>query len=269
MQNSPISWVGGKSKLVNTLIDYLPDHKGYVEVFGGAGWLLFGKEPSNWEVLNDLDGDLINLWSIIKEAPDQFIKSFEYSLISRRTFNEYKEAFKKENYDDCIQRAHIFYYLVRAAFASRMSNPSFGTGKGSSNLKIDKIKDDINRAHQRLKRVTIENLSFEHVFRIYDSRESFFFLDPPYRESCRYAVGHFTDQQYSELASICKSIKGKFLLTINDDEYVNELFKDFIVKKHKVRYSISGKQSGRRNFGELIIMNYEQPFQQERLFDLE
>lgn len=63
---SPISWVGGKSRMIKKLLPMLPDHSGYVEVFGGAGWLLFGKEPSKWEVLNDYDSNLMNFWLVVK-----------------------------------------------------------------------------------------------------------------------------------------------------------------------------------------------------------
>ena len=57
---SPIKWVGGKSKLVKTLLPLIPKHKCYVEVFGGAGWMLFGKEKSSVEILNDFDNGLMN-----------------------------------------------------------------------------------------------------------------------------------------------------------------------------------------------------------------
>ena len=91
---SPISWVGGKSKLVKTLLPLFPQHKCYVEVFGGAGWLLFGKEPSNVEILNDFDDELVNFWAVVHKAPDQFIESFQYELVSRSRFNEYSKGLK-------------------------------------------------------------------------------------------------------------------------------------------------------------------------------
>ncbi len=261
MQKSPISWVGGKSKLVETLKEYIPAHAGYIEVFGGAAWLLFSKPRSKWEVLNDFDGDLMNFWSVVKEAPEQFINSFNYTLISRKTFEEYKEIYKKGEYEDCIKRAHIFYYLVRAGFAAKLTHPSFGTAKGPSNLRLDKIEEDIYRAYERLKNVTIENLSYEKIFELYDSAESFFFLDPPYRNACKYAAGDFTDEQYAEVATLCLNMKGQVLITINDDEFIRKQFKEFEIKEQGVQYSLSKKSSGRRKYGELIITNYKKPGQ--------
>jgi len=258
---SPIKWVGGKSKLVNKLIPLIPKHKCYVEVFGGAGWLLFAKEPSQVEILNDFDENLMNLWSVIKNTPDQFIKSFEYTLVSRKTFNEYKEKYKNNDFEDCIEKAHVFYYLVKAAFGSAIDRPRFGTGSQSRNgLRIEQIKDDINEAYKRLQKVTIENKSFEDIFKIYDSKDTFFYLDPPYRGTRGYRIGKFRDEQYKLLAECCRNAKGKWLCTINDDEYIRELFKDFNIITHEVFYSISKTQNGRRNYKELIITNYERLF---------
>lgn len=254
---SPIKWVGGKSKLVDKILPLIPEHKGYVEVFGGAGCLLFAKEPSKWEVLNDFDDELMNFWSVVKNAKDQFIHSFDYTLVSRQTFDEYKAIYKNKIEQDCIKRAHIFYYLVKAGFGADMARPCFGTGKDRNRLRLEQIEDDINNAYKRLQKVTIENKSFEDVFKIYDSPDTFFYLDSPYRNTKQYAVGKFTDEQYGLLAECCKNAKGKWLYTINDDEYIRELFKDFNIITHDVYYSVCKTQNGRQDFKELIITNYD------------
>lgn len=253
---SPIGWMGGKSRMVNTLLPLLPEHRGYIEAFGGAGHLLFGKEPSNWEVLNDYDGNLMNFWAVVKNAPEQLIESFNYTLVSRRTFDEYKAVYKKGEYDDCIQRAHIFYYMVRATFGASMRTPSFGTKRDRSNLKIENIERDIMQAYERLKTVVIENVSFERILKTYDGKDSLFFLDPPYRNTAKYSSGGFEDDQYKLLAELCTALEGRFILTINDDPLIRELFAGFDVTKHNVRYSISRDQRGRRRYGEMIVRNY-------------
>lgn len=255
---SPIKWVGGKSKLVDKLIPLIPKHKCYVEVFGGAGWMLFAKEPSTVEVLNDLDSNLMNFWSVIKNAPDQFIRSFNYTLVSRETFDNYKRKYKQNDFENNIEKAHVFYYLVNAGFASDMKNPVFGTKCQSRNgLRVEEVDTIIPEAYKRLQRVTIENKSFEGLFSIYDSPDTFFYLDSPYRNTKQYAVGKFTDEQYQLLADCCRNAKGKWLYTINDDEYIRELFKDFNIMTHDVYYSVCKTQNGRQDFKELIITNYD------------
>lgn len=255
---SPIKWVGGKSKLINKLEPIIPEHRTYVEVFGGAGWLLFGKEPSRVEILNDFDSNLMNFWSVVQNAKDQFLESMKYTLVSRELFNTYKIKYKNNDFDDAIERAKIFYYLVNAGFASDMKNPVFGTKSQSRNgLRPEQIEVAIEIAYKRLQKVTIENKSFEHIFKIYDNEETFFYLDPPYRKTKQYAVGKFTDEQYKVLSECCKNAKGQWMMTINDDEYIKELFKDFNIMNHEVFYSVCKTDNGRTNFKELIITNYD------------
>src|SRR4051794_21454863 len=83
MLNSPIKWVGGKSRLRKQIISLLPPHTCYVELFAGAAWVLFGKPPSNVEVLNDIDQDLVNFFRVVKEKPEELIASFDWELVSR------------------------------------------------------------------------------------------------------------------------------------------------------------------------------------------
>ena len=146
-----------------------------------------------------------------------------------------------------------------------MDNPIFGTGTQRNGLKLEKVKDDINAAHSRLKAVTIECKSFEDIFRIYDKPDTFFYLDSPYRNTKGYRVGKFTDEQYHNLAKCCKKAEGKWLYTINDDELIRDLFKDFNIIDHEVFYSACRTDNGRRKFSELIITNYDaQPVEGEQ-----
>jgi len=256
---SPIKWVGGKSKLVDKLIPLIPKHRCYVEVFGGAGWLLFAKEEntSKVEILNDYDSGLMNFWSVIQNAPDQFLDSFEYTLVSRELFDIYKKQWKTGSIDDCIEKAHIFYYLVNAGFGSDMKNPVFGTKKQDRNrLRLDQLDDSIKLAHKRLIKTTIEHLDFKKCVNKYDDEQTFFYFDPPYRKTKPYAVS-FNDKDYETLAVVCKNMNGKFLMTINNDEYIKELFKDFNIMTHEIYYSVCKTQNGRQDFKELIITNYD------------
>lgn len=81
-------------------------------------------------------------------------------------------------------------------------------------------------------------------------------MDPPYRNTKGYPTGDFTDEQYTLLRDLCKDMKGKFMLTINDDDFIKDLFQEFNILDHSVFYSMSKKEKSRRQFGELIITNY-------------
>ena len=152
----------------------------------------------------------------------------------------------------------MFYYLVQAGFGSEMRSPSFGTGKDHRNgLRIEQIADDIRQAYKRLQKVTIENKDFKSMFSIYDSKDTFFFLDSPYRKTVDYAVGRFTDENYQELYDCCHDSKGKWMYTINDDPFIRDLFREYNIQNHEVFYSVSKSQAARKKYGELIITNYE------------
>lgn len=139
-----------------------------------------------------------------------------------------------------------------------MDRPRFGTKSQSRNgLRLEEVDTTIPQAHKRLQKVTIENKSFEQLFKIYDNKDTFYYLDSPYRGTYGYRLGKFTDEHYQLLAECCKNAKGKWLYTINDDEYIRELFKDFNIIDHKVFYSICKSESGRQEFNELIITNYD------------
>lgn len=225
-----------------------------MEVFGGAGWLLFAKEPSAKEVFNDYDSNLMNFWKVVKEKPIEFIESFEWMLISRDVFNKYKEIYKNGNYKDEIHQAHVFYYLVKSGFGADMKSPSFGTGKRRNGLKIEDIEKDILETAERLKNVELMNSSFEEVIEKHDNRDTFFFIDSPYRNTKGYAVGKFEDKQYELLYNLLKNTNGKWIYTINNDNFIRELFKEFNIRTNDVQYSVSN--TTRKEFSELIITNY-------------
>ena len=258
---SPIKWVGGKSKSIKYLLPLIPSHEGYVEVFGGAGWLLFAKSPSKWEVINDLDENLSNFWIVLKEKENEFIDSFKYEVISRSIFNKYKEIYKNKTYINNIDKAHILYYLLKAGTGASLPDGGgcgFGKSKGVSRLRLDKLPNDIVQAHNRLLNVTIECQDFRDIMSYYDAENTFFYLDPPYRDTSRssYPVGKFTDKDYYDLSNLCKNLKGKFLLSINDDDFIKNLFSDFNIRHINIPYSGSNQKKGRKNYPELIITNY-------------
>ena len=119
--NSPIKWMGGKYRLRNRIVEMLPnDHLCYVEVFGGAGWVLFAKSLSKVEVLNDINCELINFFKVVRDNTQDFIRAFDYLLVSRQLFDEYKGADLTALND--IERAARFYYLVHFSFGARMQS---------------------------------------------------------------------------------------------------------------------------------------------------
>lgn len=250
MMKPPINRMGGKSRLKKEIISMMPNHVCYVEPFFGAGWVYFSKDKSEVEVINDKDRELINLFRVIKEHPEEVKRLLDYEFVSRDKF-EFHKTSNINNLTD-IQRAVRYIYVISNSFAAK--GVSFGYGA----LKKPTQKiflDDFSIFRERLKNTYVENKNAIDIIERYDRESTFFFCDPPYYETAGYKE-KFTVEDHIELKNKLESISGKFLLTINDHEEIRELYKDFSIKEVKVNYSVSRKKEARKSYGELIITNY-------------
>lgn len=250
MLKPPITRMGGKSRLRKTIIDMIPEHICYVELFFGAGWVYFGKEPSEVEVINDIDRELINLFKMIKYHAPEVERMLEYEFSGRDMFEEYKDY--PIEYLTEINRAVRFLYLITQSFAGKGDCYGYGTSKRPAPQIF--LKETLTKLQERLRNTYVENLSFEVIIDKYDREGTFFFADPPYFETTGYKH-KFGEEEHLLLRDKLMEIKGKFLLTINDHPKTREWYKDFNIKEVGVIYSVS-KQVKNKKFKELIITNY-------------
>ena len=117
--NSFLAWIGGKRILAKTIISMMPEHHCYVEVFGGAGWVLFRKKPSGVEVWNDLNSDLVNLFRIVRNKLHVFKRRQYFLLSSREEYCAFQKAIKTGEFKDDVDRAIAFYYCIKKLFWKR------------------------------------------------------------------------------------------------------------------------------------------------------
>lgn len=222
--DSFISWVGGKKLLRNKILSLFPDKKEfnrYVEVFGGAGWVLFSSDRhAKMEIYNDINGNLANLFRCTKYHPEALCKELGYALMSREQFLNAKEWLKMPGLTD-IQRAAIFFIVIRE---------SFGADMGSFRAYPRDMENAVNsilEISHRLKTVVIENAGFEYIINRYDREGTLFYLDPPYYGTENYYTEKFREEDHVRLKNLLDGIKGKFILSYNDCGYIRELYKDY------------------------------------------
>lgn len=250
-----IGWIGGKSHLKNHIIPLIPkDCDRYIEVCGGAGWVLFGKGKikGQMEVFNDIDSDLINLYTQIKYNCEDLQKEIDW-LHSRGIFKRYKYEMENNIKLTDLQRAARYLYLIKCSFGSNRS--SFATApKGICN-----IIDELPLYKERLKSVIIENVDFEQLINTYDRPSALFFIDPPYVETEKYynkKYCSFKTYDHQRLNSVLKRLKGRFILTYNDCDFIRDMYKDFNLQGVTRNNLLPAKPSDRSEFKELIITNY-------------
>jgi DNA adenine methylase len=252
-----IPWPGGKRRLAKHLFPLFSNpHNCYVEAFAGAGALLFLRpEPAPVEVLNDTNGELVNLYRVVQHHLDEFVRHFRWALASRQVF-DWAKMQRPETLTD-VQRAARFYYLQRSCFGAKVSDQHFGTGTtGMPRINILRIEDDLSSAHLRLAKVQIERLVWQDCLKRYDSPGSFFFLDPPYWEVAGYGV-EFGIEQYHQLAAAKRSMKGKALLTVNDHPTMREVFAGFRTKTLSTTYGVGRDPASKaKPRGELAIRSW-------------
>src|SRR6266436_4573207 len=221
----PLSYIGGKNRLANRIISMLPEHTTYVEAFAGGAQVLFHKPPSNVEVLNDLDFDVVNFFRVCQWHYDELVRYLRFCLASR-TLHELHVKSNPDTLTD-IQRAGRFYYLQKNSFGGLVIKQKFHYGVTQpSNYNLDRIPEVIEQAHRRLARVQIESLPYETVLEKYDRPTTVFYLDPPYWERTLYKF-NFTEDDFLDLERRLGALQGKFLLSLNDRPEVRNLFARF------------------------------------------
>jgi DNA adenine methylase len=250
--HGPVTQVGGKNRLAKTIIALLRRHRCYVEPFAGGAQVFFHKPPSKVEVLNDLDGELINFFRVCQSHPEELVRCLSYHLASRRWFNLLKNTEPDVLTD--IQRAVRCFYIRKASFGGRVLNPTFGYGiTERPRFRPSRIPSIIASAHQRLQDVQIECLPYQKVLKKYDSSETLFYLDPPYW-NLPYYEHNFTEADFVEFGDLLQKLTGKFILSLNDTPEVRKLFRAFHISSVELSYSCARHKRGRQS--ELLITNY-------------
>jgi DNA adenine methylase len=241
-----IGRIGSKTSLIKDIIPIIPSHKIYVELFVGGGSIFWNKLPAEKSIINDLDKKVIESYKLLKKVP----------LNSDLTFLDNKSIAEIQKFVDNInENSSVVNKLIASFKYSRGTFNSSGKGKIYQNIKLDKVERDLKEFKQLLKNTTILNQDYIKVIKKYDSPNTFFFLDPPYEESDNLYNNSTID--YEKMRDLLKTIKGKFLLSINDSKYISNIFKDFFQKKVSVSNVSNSPMLETKNRKELIITNYD------------
>lgn len=187
---SPILWYGGKGNVKEKLLGLMPSHLHYVEVFGGGASLLFAKEPAGGiEVFNDIDGNLVNLFRVLRD-PGKFERFHQMVSLTPYARSEYYECRDLECEDD-VERARRFFVVARMSFSGQFGTgwsyavSNVNRGMAGTTSKYLSIIEELPEIHARLMRVQIENLDFREIIPKYGAAGTLLYCDPPYPKAVK------------------------------------------------------------------------------------
>jgi len=240
-----IPYIGGKSYLSSWVIGNFPEgHEKltYCEVFGGGGWVLFKKEPSFVEIYNDLNKNLVTLFTVIKDNFEEFNHKATWTLHSREMYTEARKQLADDQFLNEVERAMSYAIAQIQSFSG--SGNSWGYQITADKIISGKWLPFLKRLeliNARLKKVQIESLDFGACIEKYDKPYTLFYCDPPYVEAEHYYKKEnvdFKPEDHLRLAEILSGIKGKFVLSYYDHPLIRELYKSYnIISKETAKHS--------------------------------
>jgi len=254
-------YLGSKSRILNMLLDITKnsDAKFLVELFGGSCVYTINntKYP---RCLNEINGDITNLFTVISNNLDELLDKFEWNICSRLLYDNIRKSKPKNN----IDKAYRFLYLIIYGYRGRFSNDnynSFGTSKTRKPTSKDHIINIIKDIYEGIKDVYIENQSYEVIISKYDDEHVLFFIDPPYitsnTVSTKYYIHNMDNiDDQTTLKNNISNISGKFILTVPDNQFYRDLYDEYNIFDTNVNYSLH-KNDRERKTSELIITNFD------------
>ena len=266
--NSPFRYAGGKFYARKLIIEHIPAHDFYIEPFAGGASIFFAKSKAKNNWLNDIDKDLINCLTIIRDFPNKLIERLKDEKATKERHGYYKNEFKPKSK---LDRAVRWFYLNRTSYSGimNMQNCYWGYGEKYS-MRPENWPRNIIRTSKKLNGVRLTCLDFEDLIKEVP-KGSFLFIDPPYfnADQDKFYACSFKKEDHFRLAKILKkhSKKIKFLVTYDNSPEVRDLY-DWVIDMHEREwnYTISrtddqknktDKKGTRSKGKEIFIVNYD------------
>lgn len=259
-------WYGGKFSHLDWLIPLLPNSHHYCEPFGGSAAVLLNRDPSPIETYNDIDGEVVNFFKVLRNQKEKLVRLVALTPFSRE---EFAKACIVDSSLNSLERARRFYIRARQVRTGLAQTASLGRWANCKNTSRAGMSGVISRwlggvealpeIAQRLLRVQIENRPALEVIKLYDSSETLFYCDPPYIHDTRgdsKAYGYeMTDEEHRELANVLDNAQGKVALSNYECELMEELYPK--PKWTKIIGPIRTNHSTKGTRQEVLWVNYD------------
>lgn len=229
-------WYGGKYSHLDWLLPLLPECHHYCEPFAGSAAVLLNRSPSSVETYNDIDGEVVNFFRVLRDQPEELIRAISLTPFSREEY--YNAIYGETRNINAVERARRFYIKARQTRTGLAQTASLGRWANCKNTSRAGMSGVVSRwlggVHaldaiaQRLIRVQIENRPATEIIRLYDSPQTLFYCDPPYLHETRgdkkaYAF-EMNEEQYYEFAKVINKCSGHVAISGYDHPLMNEFF---------------------------------------------
>lgn len=260
MNYSVFAYPGNKASLSDWIIEHLPDHRLYVEVFGGAAGVLANKPSSHNEVYNDVDEDLVQFFDMLRDRHKELVEWLRRVPYSREKYDEWVKPWYHEDWrpDDPVERAGVFFYHRCVSFGGTYQyEPGFGTSTTRNQART--FSGQIERLDEfaaRFQEVVIENLNWRELIEKYDDPEGVFYLDPPYYNT-RDRYRHGRDFDHEELAEVLQDIDAQWIASYGELPPSVQEQAETVVERNVKYHMGAGYNGGAAPSTETLAMSYE------------
>lgn len=225
---TPITYYGGKQKMVKVILPLIPEHRMYVEPFVGGGAIFWSKPQSSVEVINDKDDRVVNFYRTTQTDYGVLRMLVKSTPHSRSVHREADMILKNPDCFSTIKRAWAFWVQTNMSFAGQLLGGwAYENKTSKTSLKIKNKSDRFLKYYQeRLSAVQIECNDVLTIIQRRDNTDTFFYCDPPYYNANMGHYGGYTKEDFIALLDALSKIKGKFLLS----SYLSDVLKEYTDK---------------------------------------
>jgi DNA adenine methylase len=240
-----LRYYGGKWRIAKWIIGHFPDHTCYVEPFGGAMSVLLSKPPSEIQVYNDIDRDLVTFFKVLREHPNDLVRAIQLTPFSRAELK-----ISNQPCEDELERARRVYVWSMQGISGTRS--SWTTGwrfqrnprNGRQNIEVWRDVGHLEKIAERLLSVNIECDDAMKVIRRYDTPDTLFYCDPPYPSQTRSKwsdngyLHEMMDEQHTQLAELLSQIKGMAAVSTYPNEMYDRLYSNWQCVRTRARVNL-------------------------------
>ena len=220
---TPITYYGGKQQLAAAIVKLVPPHRIYAEPFIGGAAVFFAKSPSECEIINDINSEIVNFYEVIQRDFAALQSEINISLHSRKMHRHARVIYENPEMFDRIKRAWAFWMLANMSFGAMLDGGWGYDTTGQTTQKVKGKRDMFTESIAiRLQNVQIECCDALKIIRSRDALDAFFYLDPPYPDTDQGHYDGYSSDDFKALLETCSKIEGKFLLSSFRHDFLAE-----------------------------------------------